>query len=53
MNTDTKELVKKVFGKYALMIRKAHGHWALGVRQIRSAANAPCGMRLRNQSKGE
>jgi len=39
MNTDTKELVKKVFGKYALMIRKAHGHWAFSDGELEQFVN--------------
>lgn len=39
MNTDTKELVKKVFGKYALMIRKAHGHWAFSDEELEQFVN--------------
>lgn len=39
MNTDTKELVKKVFGNYALMIRKAHGHWAFSDGELEQFVN--------------
>jgi len=39
MNTDTKELVKKVFGNYALMIRKAHGHWAFSDEELEQFVN--------------
>lgn len=39
MNTDTKELVKKVFGKYAFMIRKAQGHWAFSDEELEQFVN--------------
>ena len=34
MNTDTKKLVKKAVGTYALIIRKAHKHWAFSDEEL-------------------